>query len=237
MISLLSGRSFNTEVDGTGNQAIRAYEATSLNADGNMVKIMTALKAFLVLLSAAINRLKEKSEQSSYDAIRDETVVALYYLLMGFSHNPKEKIKAAAISLLEIFEQYGLKMQDESYTTQSSLVNSLLDDYAQPEALANIAILPQGTEYVAALKEAQSNFENIRLSYEEARGEEGTQENATSIKKEVLKIINKQLVPYLNVMVQLDETTYEPYAATVAEIISTTNMAVKRRRKKAKPED
>lgn len=234
MISFLSSRSFNTEVDGSGNQLVRAYDGTTLNTDATLEKIITPLKAFLILLSAGINRLKEKSEQTTYDDIRDDAIVALYYLLLSFSHHPKEKIKTAATSLLEIFEQYGIKMQVASYTTESSLVNSLLTDYTSPEALANIALVPQGAEYVAALQKAQSDFGNIRLSFEEARGKEGTVENATAIKKEVLNIINKQLVPYLNVMVQLEETSYGDYARTIAEIIATNNEQVKKRRNKGK---
>ena len=128
-------------------------------------------------------------------------------------------------------------MTRESYSSESSLINSLLGDYTKPKALAAIALVPQCTEYIAALQAAQSDFESTRLSFEEARGEEGTLENATALKKEVLAIINDKLVPYLNVMEQLDDATYGAYARTLAEIIAANNEVLKKRRKKDRLEE
>lgn len=235
MIQLLMSGSRNTEVDGTTTQIIKGYNATTLNTDANLEKIMNPLKAKSELFSAAIRRLKEKSVQKTNDEIRDEKVTGLYYLLLSFSHNPNEVIKNAAIYLLEIFEQYGLKMKEESYTSESSLIKSLLKDYAKSKAQAEIALVPQCAEYIAALQTAQDNFEANRLSYETAQAEEGTQENATEMKKEVVELINGQLVPYLNVMAQLDDGTYGPFTRTVAKIIAANNEVVKKRRKKEEP--
>ena len=92
--------------------------------------------------------------------------------------------------------------------------------------------MPQCVEYIAALQDAQDIFEASRIDFEAAQGEEGTLENATALKKEVVETINKKLVPYLNVMAQLDDTTYGDFARTVAEIIAENNEQVKKRRKK-----
>ena len=182
------------------------------------------------LLSEAVNRLKAKSEQQTNDEVRDEKITGLYYLLVSFSHHPDAQIQKAAVSLLGIFDKYGLAMKDESYTTESSLVNSLLKDYSKPKQQANIALVPQCSEYIAALQTAQTNFENTRVAFETTRAEEGTLENASGIKKVVINIINNQLVPYLNVMAQLDEPAYGAFARTVEEIISANNEVVKKRR-------
>ena len=196
-----------------------------------MVKIFSPLEAKSVLLSAAINCIKEKSEQKTNDESRDDKIDGLYYLLMSFSHHPDLDIRNAALSLLDTFDHYGLEMKDESYSSESSLINSLLGDYAKPKAQSNIALVPQCAEYIAALQAAQTIFENTRLSFEEARAEEGTMENASALKKEVVEIINKKLVPYLNVMEQLDDATYGAFARTLAEIIANNNEVVKKRRK------
>lgn len=238
MIPLLMMTSRNTEVDGTTSQIIQAYDGTTLNTDANLEKIMNPLKDLSVLFSGAIRHLKEKSEQKGYDDIRDEKITGFYFLLMSFSHHPDVQIRNAALSLLEFFNQYKLEIKEESFTRESSLVNSLLADLAKPKALANIALVPQCAEYIAALQEAQDNFEAIRLSFEEAQAEEGTVENASTLKKEAVTIIDKKLVPYLNVMEQLYEPTYGAYARTVAEIIAANNEVVKKRRNKGdKPEE
>lgn len=232
MIEKLHNNSRTTEVDGSAHQIVNAYNKTSLGTDERMVKIFTVIIAQLTLLSTAINRLKAKSEQQTFDDIRDEKITAFYYLLVSFSHHPVARIKKAALSLLEVFEHYGMAMKNESFTTESSLLNSMLTDYKQQKQLDNIALVPQCAQYIAALQEAQDNFESNRLSFEEAQGKEGTLENATKLKKTVIDTINGLLVPYLNVMEQLEEPTYGTYASTVAEIIATNNTVVKKRRKK-----
>lgn len=230
MIAKLIYQSRTTEVESVASRIFIGYQSSDLNNDPNMVKIFSPLKATSVLLSGAINRLKEKSEQKGNDDKRDEKIDAIYYLLMSFSHHPNRSIKEAALSLLNTFNHYGLEIKDGSYSSESSLINSLLRDYAQPKAQEQIALVPQCTGYFEALRAAQITFENTRLSFEKARAEEGTMENASALKEEVLENMNKMLVPYLNVMVQLNKDTYGTFARTVAQIIADNNEVVKKRR-------
>jgi hypothetical protein len=116
-------------------------------------------------------------------------------------------------------------------------VNSLLNDYANRDREADIALVPQCAEYIAALEAAQANFDGNRVAFEEARAEEGTLENASALKKAMVVLINNQLVPYLNVMAQLDEPAYGAFARTVAEIIAENNEVVKKRRQNEEPEE
>jgi len=229
-IQNLIANSRTTEVAGVTTQITQAYNATTLNTDSNMEHIFGEVNPLLALLNAAIRRIKEKSEAKAYDEIRDDRIDALDYLLLSFSHHPTEEIRNAALYLLDIFSNYGLEIKSESLTRESSLITSLLADFAKPKAVSNIALIPQCDTYVAALQTAQDNFEANRLSFEEAQAEEGTLENATALKKQMVELINKKLVPYLNVMEQIDDATYGPYARTVAEIIATNNEVVKKRR-------
>lgn len=150
--------------------------------------------------------------------------------MLSFSHHPDDPIRNAALYILAIFDHYGLGIKDESYTRESSLLNSLLSDLSGSEALTNIRLIPQCDVYIAALQEAQNNFESNRLSFEEAQAEEGTRENASALKVQVVDLINKKVVPYLNVMAQLNDATYGSYARTVVEIIGTNNEVVRTRR-------
>jgi hypothetical protein len=183
MIPLLMMTSRVTEVDGTTTQTIQGYNATTLNTDANLVKIMNPLEEKSVLFSVAIRRLKGKSVQKTNDETRDDRITGLDYLLLSSTHSPNDEIKNAAFYLIEIFGQYGLKMKDQSYTSESSLIKSLLTDYAKPKALKAIALVPSCAEFIAALQVAEDNFEANRLSFETAQGEEGTLENATEMKK------------------------------------------------------
>lgn len=230
MISNLMFRSKVTEIDGTTTQIIQGYDATTLNTDPNMELIFGELKPLSELFTSAIRRMKAKSEAQTLDEVREEKMDGWYYLLLAFSHHPTARIRNAALALLDIFNNYGIEIKQESYTAESSLLNSMLSDYSGSEAQNNIGILPQGEIFLSSLREAQLNFENNRLSFEEAQAEEGTLENASALKKQVVDLINNKLVNYLNVMAQINDATYGPYARTVAEIITTNNEVVRKRR-------
>jgi len=232
---MLMSSSRNTEVDGTCSQIVAADNVSGITSDTDLVTIMGLLKAQLILFLAAIKRLKGKSDQKANDEARDERITAFYFLLLSFSHHPTQAIKDAAMYLLEIFENYGLEIKDESFTRESSLINSLLAEYDKPKAQEAIAKVPQCDKYVAAMRNTQTVFETSRLDFESAQAQEGTQENATVLKKEVIRIVNTILVPYLNVKVQLHEATYGAFSRTVAEIIAANNEVVKKRRKKDDP--
>ncbi|WP_372648456.1 DUF6261 family protein [Draconibacterium sp.] len=227
--TLMIGRKV-TEIDGTTTQVIQGYDATTLNTDPNMEVIFGELKPLSALFTSAIRRMKAKSEAQTLDEVREEKMDGWYYLLLSFSHHPDAQIRNAALALLTIFNNYGMEIKKESFTVESSLLNSMLADYSTPEAMANVRFIPQGDIYLAALQEAQDNFESNRLGFEEAQAEEGTLENASALKRQVVDLINNKLVNYLNAMAQINEATYGPYARIVAEIISTNNEVVRKRR-------
>ena len=230
MISTLLTGSKVTEIDGISTQIIQGYDGTTLNTDPNMVVIFDELKPLSQLFTTAIRRMKEKSEAQTLDEVREEKIDGWYYLLLAFSHHPTPRIRNAALALLDIFDNYGMEIKSESYTAESSLLNSMLSDYSASEAQGNVDIIPQGDVYLGALQEAQTNFENNRLSFEEAQAEEGTLENASALKKQVVDVINNKLVSYLNVMAGINDATYGLYARTVAQIIATNNEVVRKRR-------
>ncbi|MCK5730867.1 MAG: hypothetical protein KAH68_07320 [Draconibacterium sp.] len=198
-----------------------------MSSDAHLDNIYSALESESVLLTSAIRRLKDESVLEEKDEVR-----AVYYLTLGFMHHPNPAVKAAASEVEKVFDNYGLSITGESYSTESSLVNSLLVDLANPKLQAAIAMLSGLAEIIAGLQAAQTDFEETRIAYEEEKAKEGTLENATAIKKEVGHIINDKLGVYLHAMFQVDETAYGIFARTIAEIIADNNEVVKKRRKK-----
>jgi len=235
MLEKLISQSRVTEVDAVSIRTIGAYKNTGLSSDAHLVKIYSALESESALLTSAIRRLKDESVLEEKDEVRDDNVRAVHYLTMGFLHHPDPAVKAAAEAVEKVFDNYGLSITGESYATESSLVNSLLADLAKPKLQAAIALLSGLSEIIAALQAAQTDFEETRIAYEEEKAKEGTLENATAIKLEVVAIINDQLVVYLRAMIQVDEPTYGNFARTIAEIIADNNEVVKKRRKKPEP--
>ena len=232
MISKLISQSRVTEVDAASMRMIGAYKNTSLSSDSHLSSMFAELETATANLSAAIKRTKAESDLEVKDEARDGQVRALYYLIQGFMYHPDTAIKAAANTVDKVFEKYGVKITGESYSTESAMITSLLGDLSEEALLDAIAQLSGCAETVSALRAAQSDFETARVAYEEEKAHEGTELNATTVKKEVLKIINEQIVVYLRAMETVDKTTYGAFALTIAQIIAANNEVVKKRRKK-----
>ncbi len=144
-------------------------------------------------------------------------------------------MKEAAQQLMEVFSKYGLVITGESYATESSLITSMLLDFAKPEYADAIATLSGCADLIAQLQIAQTDFEQARIAYETEKAKEGMVENATLVKKEVLTILNDKIVVYLRGMEQAIPETFGVFVGTVAEIIAENNEQVKKRQQK--PED
>jgi hypothetical protein len=234
MIEKVMSNSRATEVNDLVSRAVGAFKKTELGGDAYLTGIMTGLEAEVARLTAAIKRMKIESELEELDEVRDDKLRALFYLLLGLSHHPDAAIKAAATKVLAVLDHYGMAVLKESYASESSLINSMLVDLGKADLQDAIALCSGCAESIAAVQTAQDQFEATRIAYEEEKGEETTQENATDIKKQVVALINQKLVVYLRAMEQVDVETYGPFARTLTEMIGENNEAVKRRRRKTK---
>jgi hypothetical protein len=232
MLEKLMTNSRVTEIDAVSMRMIGAYKNTTLSSDLHLVSMFSALAPKTVLLTAAIKRIKVDSMLESKDETRGDEVRSLNYLILGLLHHPDVEIKTAAQEVEKVFDNYGVAITGESYAVESSLIVSLLGDLAKPKLQAAIAKLSGCAEIIASLQAAQEDFEATRIAYETEKAEEGTHANATTIKKEVLDIINDQIVIYLRAMEQVDEPNYGAFTRTIAEIIADNNEVVKKRSKK-----
>ncbi|HPF51431.1 MAG TPA: DUF6261 family protein [Draconibacterium sp.] len=235
MIPYLMSKSRVTEIDAASMRLVGAYKNTSLNTDPHLNTMFTDLENRSAALTAAINRSKAESELELKDEARDQQVRALYYLVQGYLHHPDAAIKTAAGTVDKVFGKYGLQIVGESYSTESSMITSLLDDLSKQKQVAAIALLPGCAEVIVALQSAQNDFEAARIVYEQEKAEESTQLNATEVKKEVLALINDKIVIYMRAMEVVDEPAYGALARTIATIIAENNEVVKKRSKKEEP--
>ncbi|MGD8782136.1 MAG: DUF6261 family protein [Ignavibacteria bacterium] len=225
-----------TEINGTANRIIIKFDEGDWSSDTHLTGIFTQLKIAKEALTTAINRSKAQSNLDEKDEIRDSKVRGIHYLLQGYLYYPDEEIKTAAENVDEVFNRYGVEIVKDSYVTESSLINSMLEDLSTAEMQTETAKLPGLANLITELSTAQQEFETARVEFESEQAEEGTEENATELKKEAALIINEQLIVYLRAMQQVDEETYGSFARAVGQIVNDTNEEVKKRRKNSEPE-
>ena len=236
MIKKLITNSRITEIDAVTNRLVTAYKSSKLNSDTYLAGLFLQIENENENLNSAIRRSKIASELDDLDIIRDKFWRSLYYLVFGLTYHPNKNVKAAANEVMNVLDQYGLSIVEESYSSESSLIDSCLKDLEQPLLLEAIGKLTGCTELVASLQTAQNNFEEKRVAYETEKAKVNARENATAIKMQVLDLINQKLIPYMEVMTTVDKLTFHSFGLIVAEIVRSNNEAVERRQKKGDKE-
>jgi len=231
-LSKLNQNSRTTEADTVSNRMLAEFDKSQLSSDAYLTGVMASLRPVSERLTKSINRIKTESTLEVKDEARDGLVRAVNYLVLGFLHHPDEAVKTAAGKVDAVFGRYGLDITNESYARESSLIESLLIDFANPDLQAAIEVLPGLNQLIGNLRGAQTAFEQAKAAYEEEKAQEDSQDSATVIKKEVISLINNKLVVYLRAMAQVDEAKYGVFAGKVEQIIDEINSVVKRRSKK-----
>jgi hypothetical protein len=231
----LIAKSRNTEVADASMRTIVAFGQTTLQTDTRLVAIFDTLGSKVEWLMASLRRAKAESELEPKDEKRDDDTRNLSYLITGYLHHPDPVIKAAAVKLENLFDNYGLKITEENYASESALITSLLMDLGNETYQEAIAALSGCAALIQALQNSQEDFEETRVTWEREKAKEGALENATELKKEVVAIVNEKLVVYLRAMQMADPEMYGEFANTIAVIIAENNETVKRRAKKPEP--
>ncbi|WP_303917486.1 DUF6261 family protein [Draconibacterium sediminis] len=237
MIERMNTTSRTTDVHGTTRLLINAYLQSGLTEDRTLTPMFTTITQTNTALGDAIDRSKAQSILADKDAIRDAADRAVGYLVKGYTYHPDEAIRNAALVVEAVFNKYGFSVTEEGYVTESSHLVSMLADFAAPEVQAAIALLSGVAENIGILQAAQDDFENTQTQYAEELAEEDNLPNATELKKEVLALVNDDLVIFLRSADRFQAETYGAFAAVVAKIIADMNETVRKRRTKDDSED
>lgn len=195
------------------------------------------LEAFIIdlkkkndILLEAINPDFTKSNLDEYDNVRDGYWTDLFYALQGYCHLPLENIRKDAEYLFAIVQKFGLTTAKKAYAEESADLEAVLLDLSKDEAREAAGRLQGIAELVELLRSAQSKFHEAQLNYNIAVASENARPVASDVKKEVLSMINQQIVPYLNTMYMIEPEIYKDFYQTVERAISDVNENVLRRR-------
>lgn len=229
MIKKLINKSRNAEVNSTVSRITTSFEHTTLSSDENLNRIISNLSSTNSELGTAIYRLVSVSHLDDKNDVREDAVRALGYFLKGNIYNPDDAIKAASVTLNDVFKRYGNSITSENYATESALIDSMLNDFAAADMQTAIAAVAGCANLIDSLQAAQSDFEATRINFEEEKANQTASANATKLKHEVIAITNDQLVNYMRSMVLVNEELYGSYGAIVNEIIEENNIVVKKR--------
>lgn len=222
-----------TEVGDVANRLAVLYKSTAtLQDDAFLKNLLSEIQTQGDAITEAIKKDKAVSKLEDADAERDEAIRVLDKMLKAYEVFPVENTKAHGQKIATIFKKYGVKITEENYSSESNLIDSLLKDLSASEVQASVTALSGVSEAITQIRTTQEEFARLRLQYEEAFTENHSKVSASSLRKPLLGLINKKLIPYLVAMTLVDGAKYTAFADKVAKIIDDMNEVVKSRAKK-----
>ncbi|RIY36896.1 hypothetical protein CKY20_05045 [Capnocytophaga canis] len=222
-----------TEVGDVANRLAVLYKGTAtLQDDAFLKNLLSEIQTQGDAITEAIKKDKAVSKLEDADAERDEAIRVLDKMLKAYEVFPVENTKAHGQKIATIFKKYGVKITEENYSSESNLIDSLLKDLSVAEVQDSVTALSGVSEAIAQIRTTQEEFARLRLQYEEAFTENLSKVSASSLRKPLLELINKKLIPYLVAMTLVDGAKYTAFADKVAKIIDDMNEVVKARGKK-----
>ena len=224
-----------TELGDTALRLVKAFKAvTAVQNDAFLTKTFAEIEKQATAMTSAVKSDQALSKLEEADAQRDQAIRVLDKLLKGYENIPLENLKTHAKKLAEIFKKYGVKITGENYASQSTLINSLLGDFSATELKPSIEALAGVKEVLVEIQTKQDAFAALRSDYEKAQVSQKEKSSATSLRKPLLELINKKVVPYLVAMSVAQPELFKNLTAEASEIITSTNEAIKARSKKEK---
>lgn len=216
-----------TEVDGLSDALVRLYKADEgVSSDVFLKSVMDEIEKLSVSITTAIKQDKVLSNLEEADSVRDEAVKNLSTLLDGYSVFPVAAKKEAAQKLKAVFDKYGKSITTANYVSESSLIESLLEDFSKEEAVSSLDGIK---EILGQIRSAQDSF--VKASDEYNAASTVKTESASSLKKPLLSAINDKLIPYITAMKMANSAVYVDFATKAEGEIKRVNEIVLRRGK------
>lgn len=223
-----------TELDTLSDVLVRLYKdsfsgESAISKDANLSGIMEEVEKLSAEITTAIKRDKVSVSLDEADIARDEIIRNLGDALTGYAAIPVAAKKAAAQKLLLTFGKYGKQITSKNYAEESSLIESLLEDFATDSLKTDVAELDGVGDLIDSLRSAQDGFNKANDEYTAANVGKG--ESATSVKKTLLTALNYKLVPYLTAVGAFD--SYKAFVSKCEAEITKANATVSTRAKAA----
>lgn len=183
-------------------------------------------------LTTAINRELIRSQMKAADEVRMLSMKKIDALLTSTALQANSS-SAAAVKLKSVFDRYYSHLLSASYAKKNSQIASLIEDFETDEMQELLrSVLFLGTVF-DELKVGQADCMEKRSDYTVAIGERKTMDNASTVKRQVLQIINNELLPYQQSMQEHKSGEFEVISRTVQSIVDHANQTVSIRQNRA----
>lgn len=199
---------------------------------GKLLKIKFSVADLTARLRDAICQQKVKSRLDELDNNCDTSYTALAGMARNLRkiarRNPNVAYAGAVETVMEVLLRYRYRRRRD-YKSQSYYTESFIAALAEPEVARAMSLMPTLMDAYDMLVADQRAFLTEMKEYNNRWN--ARPEAATSIARRLLRVLNTQLIPYLNAAVAVDEEHYGDLALSVATLVSDANRLVYRHSK------
>ncbi len=226
-ISKISTRSRNADVNETAESLIAAFEKHDFSADVYATASFGRLKQENASLTTGIKVGGVYSRQALCDEARDNAGRGLFLCVNAAELLPDESISSAAFAIGRILDKYTTGIFKESYDEETAHIRSLLEELTAGSE--EVKRVPQLELHVQHLARRQGEFDAAKEEFVNAQVDEKSIPSASKVRAEIVNLLNKNIIPYLNTMARVNPDVYGGFATICAELINRNNQRVKRR--------
>jgi len=184
---------------------LNCFKKTSLTNDSYLFEVITKLQKLYDQLSEAINKVKSKSEKHIIDNKRDVILDCAFNEIDAKSLFPVDDIRESAKVVKEIMYRYGRDITYKRYDDETTEITALLKDLNALELEPHIGKLNDFKVLLPQLEAVNNEF----IENSEYMSEEAKTIPAYKLAREIKKVINEDIIDYLNGIRKSQKGEYE----------------------------
>ena len=220
-IEKLSSRIRIAETLNSAENILTAINAGAWETDPYFPIIIDEFAKVTASFRQSVDFTKAESDLEEFDLKRDNDVRAIFNVANGFQFFRDPKVQEAFKVVMKTLSEYGMSITEGNYAQESTTIKSMLNNLAEPAVATAIeALVPLG-QLIENLRVSQAEFDSAVQAYNASKVDNLV--SPTEIKKEVVKVLNKKLIGYLNIVTPLNEALFSDISGKIAELIERGN--------------
>ena len=181
-----------------------------------------------------------QSVLAEYNEARQIAVRDLYEYVEGLSRHPDPVKREKGLKILGALDSVDCKLVlHRSMADTTHIASSLINTLNSSEFSVIVTETGDLSLYLANVETKNQSFESKRSIYEHQKAEKYVEENLSECKDELLHVMNKKLIAFLNYKIEAEPDLYSKLYAEVENIVTTVNENERRRKtmRDNKPDD
>ncbi|MBQ3825308.1 MAG: hypothetical protein II811_04150 [Spirochaetaceae bacterium] len=193
------------------------------------------LEAKRVHLADTTGKATDSASLDKADSACDSEIRLLFTYAEGLCASPFADEAAAAEAVYAVLQQFGRAITGERYAVQYSKTDDMLKRLSEPKIAEAVKALRGMTERIERVREAAEAFSRLSKTTVQTSAA-NSEKSAYVIKREILSLVNNEILPYLNAICVVEGDTYKPFLAEIEKEITRANAAIKSAKQPQQPQ-